>query len=43
MNRPAAASASDIYLRVHYGVDPAGQFRSQSHYVLYGFGIHVPI
>lgn len=35
--------AVDVYLRVYYGVNPAGQFRSQDGYLLYGFGIHVPI
>jgi hypothetical protein len=33
----------DLYLRYYRGVNPAGQFRSQRDYDLYGFGIHVPL
>jgi hypothetical protein len=35
--------AVDVYLRGYYGVNPAGQFRSQADYWLFGFGLHVPI
>ncbi|MEY4545744.1 MAG: hypothetical protein RL685_1939 [Pseudomonadota bacterium] len=33
----------DLYGRVYYGVNPAGQFRNDGDYLLFGIGIHVPI
>lgn len=33
----------DVYGRVYYGVNPAGQFRSQRDYLLFGIGLHLPL
>jgi hypothetical protein len=33
----------DVYGRLYYGVNPAGQFRNDGDYLLFGIGIHVPI
>ena len=37
--RAGAAIRPSYYLRYYHGVNPAGQFRSQSNYQLYGFGV----
>jgi len=37
--RRAARITPSYYLRYYHGVNPAGQFRSQSNYQLYGFGV----
>lgn len=33
----------DFYIRFYHGVNPAGQFRSQRNYDLFGVGIYVPL
>lgn len=35
----SSKGAPGLYLRYYYGVNPAGQFRSQSNYRLFGFGL----
>lgn len=33
----------DVYGRVYYGVNPAGQFRNERDYLLFGVGLHLPL
>jgi hypothetical protein len=41
--KPTQKGKVDVYFRYYYGVNPAGQFRSQGNYTLVGLGLHVPI
>jgi hypothetical protein len=41
--RPTERGLPDPYLRVYYGVNPAGQLRNQRHYLLFGIGVHVGV